>query len=202
MPIAVPTNIEIIDDTTINSVNLQEMVPFPLTVPLKVALVDNSSALVENTGTASPWEITATLAANPAGATLVGDTTAEVVNGYAEFPNIYVDKRGSGYEIEFAVTSPASSAVIPLTGIAIPEVNYRPLSVKFTAMPILEKKGVVFTQEVVVSMWDDALDMKANLSSITNVSVIAPDTTSCELTIVTDGVLEGTTTAMMDAGKS
>ena len=201
VPIAVPTNIEIIDDTTINSVTLEEMVPFPLTVPLKVALVDNNSALVENTGTASPWEITGSLAANDAGAVLIGDTTAQVINGYAEFPNIYVDKRGSGYEIEFAVSSPASSAVIPLTGVAIPEVNYRPLSVKFTSQPILEKKGVVFTQDVVVSIWDDALDMKADLSSITNVSVIAPDHTSCELTLHTLGQLDGTTTATIDASK-
>ena len=111
------------------------------------------------------------------------------------------DKRGSGYEIEFAVSSPASSAVIPLTGVALPEVNYRPLSVKFTSEPILEKKGVVFTQDVVVSIWDDALDMKADLSSITNASVIAPDHTSCELTLVTLGQLDGTTTATIDASK-
>ena len=60
---------------------------------------------------------------------------------------------------------------------------------------------MVFTQDVVVSIWDDALDMKANLSSITNVSVIAPDHTSCELTLLTEGQLEGTTTATIDASK-
>ena len=199
--VVTPTTMEIIDALSINSVTLEEMVPFPLNVPLKVSLLDQNSQLVENTGTSTPWEITASLSTNPAGAQLLGTTTVEVVKGYAEFPDIYVDKTGEGYEIEFAVTSPAVSAVTPLNGTSIPKVNTRPVSIKFTSLPLLEKKGVIFTQDVVVSLWDDALDAKADVNSISNISSIAPPDTSCELTLVTNGSLEGNVTAVLDASK-
>ena len=132
---------------------------------------------------------------------VLGTTTVQVVNGYAEFPNIYVDAAGEGYEIEFAVTSPAVSAVTPLNGTSIPKVNSRPLSVQFTSVPLLEKKGVIFNQDVVVSLWDDALDTKADVNNISNISSIAPPDTSCELTLITNGTLEGNTTVIVDASK-
>ena len=199
--VAVPTSIEIIDSISINQITLEEMVSFPLSVPLKISLMDQDNNLVENTGTSSPWEVTAALLTNSAGATLQGSTVAEVVDGYAEFSDIYVDKTGEGYEIEFSVTTPDVNAVNNTVVLSIPKVNLRPISVKFTSMPVLEKIGVTFSQDVVVSLWDDATNAKADVGSITNISAIAPSDTSCELTLLTAGELGGTLTATIDASK-
>ena len=83
----------------------------------------------------------------------------------------------------------------------LPDVGLRPLSIEFTMLPMLEKRGVAFSQDVVVSLWDVALDSKADVSVINNVTEIAPMDTECELTLLAGDMLEGTSTATIDISK-
>ena len=58
--------------------------------------------------TAYPWYVTATIRAgtgNPS-AQLIGNTTIQFVNGWANFTNLGIDYFGTGYIIDFNITSP------------------------------------------------------------------------------------------------
>ncbi|KAJ8320870.1 hypothetical protein KUTeg_002457 [Tegillarca granosa] len=76
----------------------------------KIQVLDEQGRVITKLGTAAnPWIITASLRAgtgsNPS-ASLEGNLTAQFVNGWANFSSLMITHFGSGYIIDFNVTSP------------------------------------------------------------------------------------------------
>lgn len=95
----------------------------PFTV--KVAIQDASGATVPYASAT----ITISIGTNPGGGALSGTTSVGTLNGVAEFPNLSIDKAGSGYTLVASVTgltsatsvafdvAPASAASLVVAGI-------------------------------------------------------------------------------------
>lgn len=64
--------------------------------------------------TASPWQVTATLRAGSGSApnaVLSGTKTVTFINGWANFTDLSLSHKGSGYILDFAITVPVSSGL-------------------------------------------------------------------------------------------
>lgn len=100
---------------------------------------------------------------------------------------------GSGYSISFEITYPTTVTLDPVVSDSF-AVGGRPISVKVTALPTLHPLNEAFT--VNVTAWDDALDQPATLDKLPTVPV------TCEIVLfgATEGVMTGTTSAVMTDG--
>lgn len=88
--------------------------------PVQVTVFDATGA--PDTGYQGPVVIT--LAANPGGATVSGDTVVNAVHGVAVFDQLHIDQPGSGYVLRAVATgrAPAASAAFDVTTAALPPV--------------------------------------------------------------------------------
>ncbi|XP_052245987.1 fibrocystin-L-like isoform X3 [Dreissena polymorpha] len=89
----------------------------PFTVQPKVRAYDDNDNLIDNMGIVEdPWKITATLRAGTghANAVLGGTVTVTTANGWANFTDLQISHKGSGYIIDFQISYPLSAAALNL----------------------------------------------------------------------------------------
>lgn len=186
--------------TTLLGSSVQEFVTLPESI--KVLLVDSEGNHIENPGTEptedglcsvlNPWK----MQVNITGASFTSDSTTEVAfsGGIAEFDNLAIDSRGSGYSLTFSISySSQGNAVSSLT-LDFPEVDVRPLKFKVDPAPSLEKHGEPFGTKVKATLWDVINDVPADASLISAVGSV-----SCTISLITSGAkLTGTKTVTMD----
>merc|ERR1712226_249319 len=186
--------------TTLLGSSVQEFVTLPESI--KVLLVDSEGNHIENPGTEptedglcsvlNPWK----MQVNITGASFTVDSTTEVAfsGGVAEFDNLAIDSRGSGYSLTFSISySSQGNAVSSLT-LDFPEVDVRPLKFKVDPAPSLEKHGEPFGDKVKATLWDVINDVPADASLISAVGSV-----ECTISLVTSGAkLTGTKTVTMD----
>lgn len=93
-------------------------------------LTNQNNEQLSNIGSeADPWKVTATLKTGPEGATVAGQMTVPIINGYANFTDLTLSHEGSGYQLTFAVTYP-EGLTIPAVDSIIFEVGPRPLGIR------------------------------------------------------------------------
>ena len=112
---------------------------------LTVNVVDQSGHVIRGASNV----VTLALAANPGNATLSGTTTAAAVNGVATFPNLSLNRPGTGYS--FSASTPglpaqASQAFNVASGVAT--------ALVFNTLPTLVTSGLAITPAVTVSVQD------------------------------------------------
>lgn len=76
-----------------------------------------------------PWYVTATLRSgtgNPS-AQLLGNTTIKFVNGWANFTNLAINYFGTGYIIDFNITSPTEGENMTLASDPV-DISARPIT--------------------------------------------------------------------------
>lgn len=76
--------------------------------PVAVALLDDDGKIITSTSFATT--VTIGLAANPGGATLLGDTSNPTEGGIAEFPGISLSRTALGYRLSASASSPGVSS--------------------------------------------------------------------------------------------
>lgn len=125
----------------------------PATVDAGAVFASNVSVIAHDShgydATSFNGLVTASIGANPGGATLGGTTTVTAVNGVATFPDLHIDKTGSGYTLlvtSGALTSPASSAFNVNPG--------PPVRVAFAALPGTARAGNPIAPAIVVNARD------------------------------------------------
>ena len=90
----------------------------------------NNEQLSEIGSEADPWRVTARLKAGPENATVDGDMTVPIINGFANFTGLVLSHEGSGYQLSFVVSYPAD-LTIPEVDSIIFDVGPRPLGVRY-----------------------------------------------------------------------
>ena len=121
--------------------------------PVVAVAIEDASG---HTVTSATDVVTMTIATNAGGATLTGTVNVVAVNGVAPFPNLTVDKAGTGYRLTAAATglTGATSTLFDIT--AGPAA-----SLAFTGQPSSAIAGAVLTPAVQVS----ARDAYSNLAT-------------------------------------
>src|SRR5438876_1204327 len=173
----------------------------PITPPVQVNVQDSAGRV-----TLRDTLITLSLAANPGGAKLRGDTVAHSVDGVATFANIRLDKAASGYTLTAAAPNlhPDTSAAFtvmpaPATDLQFTVQPGQPSAamqdsaikphVQVTAYDALGNKVINFTGLVGVTLGNDGSDTKkATLSGGVPVPAVAGVATFPNLRIDQAGV--------------
>jgi hypothetical protein len=129
--------------------------------PVVVAAQDAQGTLVPTFA----GNVTITLAANPGSASLSGSASALASGGLATFPNLSLDKIGTGYTLQAAAASltPATSAGFNVTGGAAARLA-------ITVQPVTAPSGSAITPPVVVGA-QDGLGNPVPLSGSVTVSI-------------------------------
>lgn len=140
---------------------------------------DQNGDTVNDVGTnTDPWIVTAMIASG-SGA-LANNLTCAFEQGLCVFENLAIDTMGEDYTLSFELTYPNTETVIPPVVSDPFDVEGRVLSTKFTQLNTLSPVNQTFT--AIVSVWDDALDMEADVSSV-------PAGITCTLSLMgVDGV--------------
>ena len=154
---------------------------------------DQNNDTVHSVGTeADPWIITASIASG-AGA-LINNVTCEFHQGLCVFENLAIDTMGEDYALQFDLTFPGTETAIESVTSDLFNVEGRSLSARFTMLNTLNPVNTSFT--VVVSVWDDALDMPADAS-------VVPTDITCTISVMgVAGVELGGTLEVPVTGKN
>ena len=106
----------------------------------------------------SPWLLTASIVEHPADVTgeLSGNVTITFQDGWANFTNLAIDKAGSGYVLEFAITYPESSTLVAVRTSEI-TITPRELTAMLANITEMVYAGEAF--DVVVDILDVATGM-------------------------------------------
>ena len=158
----------------------------PMGQSAKLYTVDADGKFIAEVGTENdPWIVTASKVSGDGN--LINNVTCQFIAGYCEFTDMAVDTMGFNFTIEFALTYPTTASINPIQSNSF-SVGGRPLSVKVTSMPSLQAQNETFA--VVISVWDDALDLPVDASSAPSSAV------SCTVELQGDSsaTLEGSTT--------
>src|SRR5213593_582309 len=170
----------------------------PITPPFQVNVQDSAGQV-----TMRDTLITLSLAANPGGAKLRGDTVAHSVDGVATFANVRLDKAASGYTLTAAapnlhpdtsaafsvMPAPATELLFTVQPSAAMQDSAIAPPVKVTAYDSLGNKVTNFTGSVGVTLGTDgSVTKKATLSGGTPVPAVAGVTTFPNLRIDQVGV--------------
>merc|ERR1712013_716600 len=156
--------------------NAFEMLPFGVQ-PVIYAVDQDGKYVNEVGGEADPWLVTASVS-NGTGL-LINNITCAFKAGLCQFEDVAIDTMGHDYELTFSLTY-GSDSVEDATSAGF-DVGGRPLSVKFTDLDTLNPEGAPFS--AVVAVWDDALNMKAALSGVTEVAVLDGEANFAELEV-------------------
>ena len=156
---------------------------------IRLYVTDDSGQLVSVLGDESdPWEVTVSVVSGPGN--VLGNITVPFVGGLATFNGVFLDTRGSGYILEFAITYPANS-IIPATSSNMFAVGGRPLGLRFNEFSILQPQNTSFA--INATIWDEALDQAAGAD-------VLVDDWECEATF-NNGNFSGTTQVSLSPGE-
>src|SRR3989454_281109 len=170
----------------------------PITPPVQVNVQDSAGRV-----TMRDTLITLSLAANPGGAKLRGDTVAHSVDGVATFANVRLDKAASGYTLTAAapnlhpdtsaafsvMPAPATQLLFTVQPSAAMQDSAITPPVKVTAYDSLGNKVTNFTGSVGVTLGTDgSVTRKATLSGGEPVPAVAGVATFPNLRIDQVGV--------------
>ena len=181
--VPIPSNLHLID-TPEDVLEMQTM------QNVRLYVTDDSDQLVSVLGDESdPWEVTVSVLSGPGN--VLGNITVPFVGGLATFDGIFLDTRGPGYVLQFAISYPANS-VIPATSSNMFAVGGRPLGLRFNEFSILQPMNTSFA--INATIWDEALDQAA-------APEVLVDDWECEATF-NNGNFSGTTQVTLSPGKS
>lgn len=121
-----------------------------------------------NTATGFSGAVTVAMAANPGGAALGGTTVATAVNGVVEFPNLHIDKSGTGYTLA-ATTGSITSA----PSIAFDVIAGSPAQLAFTALPGTARAGVTIAPPIVVHARDALGNLATTYGGLVSIALAA-----------------------------
>ena len=156
---------------------------------IRLYVTDDSGQLVSVLGDESdPWEVTVSVVSGPG--IILGNITVPFVGGLATFDGVFLDTRGSGYILEFAITYPANS-IIPATSSNMFAVGGRPLGLRFNEFNILQPQNTSFA--INATIWDEALDQAAAAD-------VLVDDWECEATF-NNGNFSGTSQVSLSPGE-
>ena len=177
----IPTTLKIMTDPD------QAFEMTPLSIQPKLYMVNANGKFVSEVGTEfNPWIVTASKLSGSG--SLINSVTCSFLKGICAFTDLGVDTTGNNFTIEFALTYPTTTDISPVESLPF-DVGGRPLSIKVTSLPSLQPQNETFT--ATVEIWDDALDIPAESSSLPSTSV------SCSVELQGDSTvtLVGSTTA-------
>ncbi len=120
-----------------------------------------------NTATAFSGVVTAAIAANPGGAALGGTPVATAVNGVVAFPDLHIDKSGTGYTLSATTGSITSAASIAFDVIA-----GSPARLAFTALPGTARAGVTIAPPIVVNARDALGNVATTYGGLVSIALV------------------------------
>ena len=184
--LAIPAGLKIVYEPFIAK-EMMSMEVFP-----RIYLVDEDNHFIKNVGDDSdPWLVTVSLVQGPG--TLLGNTSAPIVNGFASFDDIRLDQEGQDYQLRFEVSYP--NVILPGINSFLFDVDPRPLSLKFLNESILIPSNQTFS--VSLAIWDVALNQPADSS------VLSFTSWDCQLQVLPSNTsLTGTSEVSLVSGKS
>ena len=147
----IPKKLVIIAEPT----NSNETVPFPSHPKLR--MYDALNRWVQNLGRDSDrWKVTATIVSGTgdSSARLMGESTVEFINGTANFTNLAVSHKGTGYKLKFDVTYPQNLSFVAES--AAFDIKERVLVFALLQQPTEANETVPFTVQPRVEVRDAA----------------------------------------------
>jgi len=176
--------------STLHLIDTPEDVLEMQTMPnVRLYVTDDSDQLVSVLGDESdPWEVTVSVLSGPGN--VLGNITVPFVGGLATFDGIFLDTRGPGYVLEFAISYPANS-IIPATASNMFAVGGRPLGLRFNEFNILQPLNTSFA--INATIWDEALDQAATAD-------VLVDDWECEATF-NNGNFSGSSQVSLSPGE-
>src|SRR2546426_6369269 len=145
----------------------------PITPPVQVNVQDSAGRV-----TMRDTLITLSLAANPGGAKLRGDTVAHSVNGVATFANLRLDKAASGYTLTAAAPKLDADTSAAFSVMPAP-----PTELAFTVQPSATMQDSAIKPPVQVTAYDSLGNKATNFSGPIRVALGADGSVSQDATL-------------------